>query len=91
MTSLSPIFVPQADADMIAIAENVAAQPDLDWTIFRVPHLNNGAVDLPVAAGLFGPDYKGTMELSRSSMSLWLLNEITENAWVKGAPILGNY
>ena len=88
---MPPLFVPQGNAEMVAIARNVAAQSDLDWTVFRVPHLNNGSADLPLAAGLLGPEYKGTMELSRASLAGWVLEEIEKGEWVKGAPALGNY
>jgi len=87
---MPPIFVPQGDAEMVAIAEAVAAEDELDWTIFRVPHLTEGSADLPVYAGLLGPDYKGSLCLSRASQARWLLQEITERAWIKGAPMLGN-
>ena len=87
---MPPLFVPQANAEMIAIAEAVAAEEDLDWTIFRVPHLNEGNADFPVWAGLLGPDYKGSLELSRASQARWLLNEIDERAWIRAAPALGN-
>ncbi|KAJ7275046.1 hypothetical protein C8J57DRAFT_1313493 [Mycena rebaudengoi] len=63
----------------------------LDWTIFRVPHLTTDAADLPVWAGLWGPEFKGSTSLSRESMSRWVLQEIEQRKWVKGAPALGNY
>lgn len=85
------IFVPQGNAEMVAIARHVAAQSDLDWTVFRVPHLNNGPADVPLAAGLLGPDYKGTTELSRASMAHWVVEEIKKGEWIRGAPALGNY
>ena len=88
---MPPFFVPQGNAEMVAIARNLAAQSDLDWTVFRVPHLNNGPEDLPLAAGLLGPDYKGTMELSRPSLARWVMQEIQKGEWIKGAPVLGNY
>jgi hypothetical protein len=88
---MPPIFVPQGNAEMVAIARNVAAQSDFDWTVFRVPHLNNGPADLPLAAGLLGPDYRGTMELSRASLARWVMEEIRKGEWIKGAPALGNY
>lgn len=88
---MPPLFVPQGNAEMVAIARNVAAQSDLDWTVFRIPHLNNGPADLPVAAGLLGLDYKGSVELSRASMAGWVMEEIKKGKWIKGAPALGNY
>jgi hypothetical protein len=88
---LPAFFIPQGYAEMVAIAKTVAAEDELDWTIFRVPHLNEGSADLPVWAGLLGPDHKGSLELSRASQARWLLKEIEERAWIKGAPLLGNY
>jgi len=88
---MPPLLVPQGNAEMVAIAKAVAAEEDLDWTIFRVPHLNEGNADLPVWAGLLGPEYKGSLELSRASQARWLLKEIDERAWIRGAPALGNY
>ncbi|KAJ7039823.1 hypothetical protein C8F04DRAFT_949005 [Mycena alexandri] len=84
------IVVPQGNAEMVAIAEAVSAADDLDWTVFRVPHLTEEAADLPVAAGLLGPDFKGGFNLSRASQALWILKEIEERQWVKKAPMLGN-
>lgn len=88
---MPPLMVPQADAEMVAIAKLVSAEDNLDWTIFRVPHLTEASADLPVWAGLLGPNWKGTFNLSRASLARWLLREIEEGAWVKGAPALGNY
>ncbi|KAJ6486897.1 hypothetical protein C8R45DRAFT_902995 [Mycena sanguinolenta] len=85
------IMVPQGNAEMVAIAKAVASADDLDWTVFRVPHLTEAAADLPVAAGIIGPDYKGSFDLSRASMAVWILREIEERKWVKKAPMLGNY
>ena len=84
-------MTPQGNAEMVAIAEAVAAEKDLDWTIFRVPHLTEASSDLPVYAGLLGPDYKGSLSLSRGSQARWILKEIEENVWVKQAPAIGNY
>ena len=85
------IMVPQGNAEMVAIAKAVASADDLDWTVFRVPHLTEAAANLPVAAGVIGPDYKGSFDLSRASMAVWILREIEERKWVKKAPMLGNY
>ncbi|KAJ7839599.1 hypothetical protein B0H14DRAFT_1068424 [Mycena olivaceomarginata] len=50
------VVMPQGNAEMVAIAQAVAAADDLDWTVFRVPHLTEKAANLPVAAGVIGPD-----------------------------------
>ncbi|KAF7349260.1 NAD(P)-binding protein [Mycena sanguinolenta] len=89
--ALPKLIVPQGNAEMIAIAKAVVAANDLDWTVFRVPRLTGKAADLRVAAGLIGPRFEGTIDLSRASMAVWILKEIEEREWVKKAPMLGNY
>lgn len=88
---MPPLMTPQGNAEMVAIAETVAAESDLDWTLFRVPHLTEASADLPVYAGLIGPGYKGSLELSRASQARWILKEIEDRAWIKQAPALGNF
>jgi hypothetical protein len=85
------LVVPQGNAEMVGIGQAVAAAEDLDWTVFRVPHLTDEAADLPVFAGLLGPDFKGSMNLSRASIAVWILKEMEERKWVKKSPVLGNY
>jgi len=87
---LPKIIVPQGHAEMAGIAKAVSKQEDLDWTVYRVPHLNEGDGGVEVVAGHLGPEYKGTIELSRASLARWVLKEIEERKWVKGAPMLGN-
>lgn len=58
MEFMPVLFEPQGSAEMVAIAKNVTAQSGLDWIVFWIPPLNNGPADLPLAAGLLGPDYK---------------------------------
>lgn len=92
MYGLMPvIFAPQGNAEMVKIAQVVASKGDsLDWTIFRIPHLTNEAPDLPVWADYAGPSHKGSLNLSRGSLARWVLTEIKERKWTKGAPLLGN-
>jgi len=75
---------------MRRIGEVVSSDDELEWTAFRVPHLNDGPADLPVYAGLLGPEWKGTFELSRGSQARWILKEIEEGKWVRGAPTISN-
>jgi hypothetical protein len=97
-SQLPKLMAPQGHAEMAKIAENVVAgalagrgEEDMEWTVFRVPHLTNNAPDRPVWAGFVGPDHKGSLELSRKSQARWLLREIGERQWVNKAPFLGNY
>lgn len=85
------LFTPQGNAEMVKIAENVHENAqDLEWTIFRIPHLTDGPGDLPVAADYAGPNHKGGLNLSRRSQARWVLGEIVERKWVKEAPFIGN-
>lgn len=86
------LFTPQGNAEMVAIAEAVASHAtNLDWTIFRVPHLTDGPVEVPVWAGYAGPNHKGGLNLSRRSLARWVLGEIQEREWIRGVPFLSNY
>ncbi|WWC86930.1 uncharacterized protein L201_001810 [Kwoniella dendrophila CBS 6074] len=87
---LPPIMVPQGSAEMDKIAE-VCADEQFEYTIFRVPHLTEGSKDLKVAAGLYGPDFKGTQQLSRKSLAKWVFEETQQKNWIRKQPALGNY
>jgi len=84
------MLLPQGTAETVALSKAIAAEDELDWTIFRLPRLTDGSADLPVWAGLLGPDFKGALEISRASLARWVLQEIEQRAWIKGAPVLGN-
>lgn len=73
---LPPFMVPQGNAEMKAIATTVTSDDALDWTVFRVPHLSLGTGEEKVWAGLFGPEYKGGLDLTRESLARWVLREI---------------
>jgi hypothetical protein len=91
VTSVLPsVAAPQGKAEMKGIAEETSRQGDFDWTVFRVPHLNDQEKDVEVAAGFIGPDFAGSTELSRKSLVKWVLREIRERKWVKKAPMVGN-
>lgn len=53
---------------------------ELEWTLFRVPFLTNGA------AGAVDANYLGhgadALALSRKSMAQWLLSELLEPKWI---------
>ncbi|PTU22032.1 hypothetical protein P175DRAFT_0500887 [Aspergillus ochraceoroseus IBT 24754] len=86
------LFAPQGNAEMVRIAERVSETgTDLDWTIFRIPHLTNGSGDLPVWAEYAGPNHQGGLNLSRRSLARWVLGEIRDRKWIREAPFLGNY
>ncbi|RMD43254.1 hypothetical protein DV735_g1842, partial [Chaetothyriales sp. CBS 134920] len=89
-------FIPQGNREMYEIARRVTEEGEsggwgLQWTVFRVPHLNSGKGDERVSAGYFGHGFVGTMELSRKSLARWALNEIEVGEWINKTPMLGNY
>jgi hypothetical protein len=91
-----PLLIPQGHQEMKEIGRRVTEEGQkggwgLRWTVFRVPHLNQGSADERVSAGLFGHGFIGTKELSRKSMVRWVLNEIEAEEWLNQAPALGNY
>ena len=88
---LSRVLSPRLTIDRRAIAATLAAQADLDWTVFRVPLLNDNEAELPVWAGLLTTKFRGTSYLSRGSLARWVLEEIEEGRWIGKAPALGNW
>ncbi|KAJ5219991.1 NAD(P)-binding protein [Penicillium chermesinum] len=88
--ALPKIFVPQGNAEMVKVAQEVAGADDLDWTVFRVPHLSDGPGNLPVYAGYASPHHEGSLNLSRRSLGRWALEELRDPKWIKGVPFLGN-
>lgn len=78
---------------------------DLQWTLFRysltricsfgkqltfgsVPLLTNGEAK-PVRAGMIGEGQDGIV-LSRRSIAVWILQELSEKKWIGKAPALCN-
>ena len=86
----SHFLIPQADAEMWAIANAVCSQSDLEWTVFRVKFFSEGASDLKVFSGFLYPDSKGGLTISRKSMGKWILEEIYAGKWIRQVPALAN-
>lgn len=91
-----PVVMPQGHREMYEIARRVIQEGEnggwgLKWTVFRVPHLNDGPGDEKVSAGLFGHDFIGTRELSRKSLVRWVLKEAELGEWINQVPVVGNY
>ena len=84
------VVVPLGNSEMRKIGERTSRQDDLEWTAYRVPHLNEGDASLEVVAGYVSHEFKGSTELSRGSLARWILRELEERKWVKKAPALGN-
>ena len=84
------VVVPQGNSEMKKIGERTSQQGDLEWTVYRVPHLNEGDAGLEVVAGYVSREFKGSTELSRGSLARWILKELGERKWVGKAPAVGN-
>ncbi len=82
-------MTPRGSNEMTNIAR-VCADPELDYTIFRVPFLTNGG-DAEVHSGMIGPEFgRWTNTLSRASLARWVWEEIGKRDWVRKEPALGN-
>lgn len=88
------LLAPQGNAEMAGIANAVISagnkDRDLEWTVFRVPHLTEGLRDAGVVAGLLEKNYTASLNLSRGSLVKWVFNEVNEKAWIRGTPMLAN-
>ncbi|KAI1629277.1 hypothetical protein EDD37DRAFT_44059 [Exophiala viscosa] len=93
-TMIPLLFAPQGNAEMKGIAEAVikagAKHDQLEWTVFRVPHLKNDDPYAKVIAGRLDRTFEGGTDLSRASLVRWVLREVEEKHWVRRAPLLGN-
>ena len=81
MKFVVPFTMPQGNEEMLQIARRVTEEPQrggwgLQWTVFRVPHLNGGGAEEKVSAGLFGHGFMGTQELSRKSLVKWVREKL---------------
>ncbi|KAK5065030.1 hypothetical protein LTR84_000865 [Exophiala bonariae] len=88
------LLQPQGNAEMKHIADVVieagTKDRDLEWTVFRVPHLTSGSRDVGVIAGHLDRNYTASLNLSRASLVKWVFNEVKEKAWIRDTPMLAN-
>lgn len=88
------LLQPQGNAEMAGIADAIInagnTDRDLEWTVFRVPHLTIGSRDVDVVAGHLDQSYTASLSLSRASLVKWIFNEVKEKAWVRDTPMLAN-
>jgi putative NADH-flavin reductase len=61
---------------------------DLDWVAVRVPRLTNDPATGSVKAFFGKPSPR--MKISRADLADFMLNQLTEVAWLRRAPILSN-
>lgn len=94
-TWIPVLLAPQGHAEMAGIANAVMSAGDkdknLEWTVFRVPHLTDGdAPTTKVLAGYLDAQFAGTLDLTRSSLARWVWSEMDDKAWLRATPLLSN-
>lgn len=67
---------------------DLVRESGLDWTLVRVPWLNDGEV-APVKARYIGSGQVG-MSLSRASMTKFMLDELDSGQFIQRAPAISN-
>jgi putative NADH-flavin reductase len=80
-------ITPGAYADIVGTAEAIRAS-DRDWTIVRVPLLNNGPQTGQVRAGQV--DRALGMQLSRADFAAFMLAQAQATTYVRQAPAISN-
>lgn len=96
MKGIAEAVVQFAESDEVRDGDGQGRQ-QLEWTVFRVPFLtDNPDLSLDVVAGTFerhnkeSGGFSGSTLLSRPTLVRWVLNEIVDRKWVRGAPMLAN-
>lgn len=82
MIAILRLVANPAYTEIRAVGTLTVSQPleEVEWTLFRVPYLTNGAAG-PVHAGFVG-DAGDRMPLSRAGLAEWCLSELKEGQWI---------
>ena len=75
--------------DIQATGELIA-NSDLDWTLVRIPNLQDGPATGGVAVGWYGKTPLG-MKLSRGNLAKFLVDQVTDRQFVRAAPGIANH
>lgn len=74
--------------DIVAVGEVIRACEDIDWTIVRVPVLNNDK-NREVQAGYIGDGGAGARyTLARLGFAVFVLRELEGREWIRQAPLI---
>lgn len=87
--ALVRLSVPFAHGDVVRTATAVRGS-ELDWTIVRVGMLTDKSMPGPVRVGYLGKGRVRLFSLSRASLAEFLLDQVTETAYVRKAPAISN-
>ena len=75
--------------DIKATGELIA-NSDLDWTLVRIPNLEDSPADSNVDVGWYGKSKLST-KLSRGNLAKFLVEQVTDNKFVRAAPGIANH
>lgn len=74
--------------DITATGELIASS-GLDWTLVRIPYLNNGPANGAIDVGWYGRS-KLSMKLSRGDLAKFLVDQVADKTFVRAAPGIAN-
>ncbi|MBK4769879.1 MAG: SDR family oxidoreductase [Pantoea sp. Morm] len=83
------VIVPKAYEDIRATGELIA-RSGLDWTLVRIPNLQNGPADGKTDVGWYRQT-RLSMKLSRGNLARFLVNQVTDRTFVCAAPGIANH
>ena len=86
---LFKVIVRKAYEDIKATAELIVSS-NLDWTLVRIPNLQDG----PAEGGIIDIGWYGktklSMKLSRGNLAKFLVDQVKNQGFVKAAPAIAN-
>ncbi|GJJ09273.1 hypothetical protein Clacol_003495 [Clathrus columnatus] len=82
------LFATNAYRDVVAIGETIRADPDLDYTIIRVPILTDDS-DESFVVGYVGDKHIKTT-LSRRAFAAFVMQELYKNQWIRKQPLISS-
>lgn len=82
------IFAHTAYKDIVAIGNTVRADPDVLWTLARVPILTSGD-STRYHAGYIG-DGTTSAQLTRKAFAAFVVTELSKNEWIRKSPLISS-
>ncbi|UXT50147.1 SDR family oxidoreductase [Agrobacterium tumefaciens] len=89
--ALATVFkmIAHSSYDDIKATGELIAGSNLDWTLVRIPFLKDGPADGKLAVGSYGRTKLG-MKLSRGNLAKFLVDQVSNNQFVRSAPGISN-
>jgi putative NADH-flavin reductase len=89
LVTLFKLIAHNAYDDIKATAQLVS-NSHLDWTLVRIPFLNDGPATGPVDIGWYGKTKLG-MKLSRGNLAKFLVDQVAAKEYVRAAPGIADH